>query len=177
MWKSGNLPREREIGIRLMEGNGVERDEVSWVDVSLEPPTGLRVCHHRTIVNSTILKPQTMLSSARRSLRIPFTCWSRAADAFLDTVVFLWTVFVSFENLNQDCAISAVGEFLIAVLFAYAVASGVLYRCRYQPLVELGMNRVVLAELLGLGYPDLLALPFALYSVGCRGKPRFCTNR
>ncbi len=86
------------------------------------------------------------------------------ADALLDTVVFLWTVFVSFENLNQDFAICAVGEFPIAVLFAFAVASGVLYRRRYQPLVVLGVSLVALAALLGLGYPDLWALPVALYS-------------
>lgn len=39
------------------------------------------------------------------------------------------------------------------------------------------MNLVVLAELLKLGYPDLWALQVALYSVDCREKPRFCTNR
>ena len=39
-WESGNLPREEEAGIRLMEGDGVGRDGVPWVDVSLEPSTG-----------------------------------------------------------------------------------------------------------------------------------------
>ena len=74
-----------------MAGDGVGRDGVSWVDASLEPPTGQRMSYHREMLNRTALNPQTPLSCACRPLRGPFTCWPRAADALFASVLFLLT--------------------------------------------------------------------------------------
>ncbi len=112
------------------------------------------------------LYSQTPLSNAPRPLRGPFARWPRAADTVLAIVVFLWTVFVSDEDPNQDLAIRAVSDVPIAAIFVFAVASGALCWRRRWPLVVLGVNLAALAVLMGLGYPDLWALPIALYSVG-----------
>ncbi len=155
-----------------MEGDGVGRDGVQWVDVSLEPPTGHRVCHHRAMMNRTAADPQTPLRSAPRPLRGPFTRWPRAADAVLAIVVFLATVFVSSEDPNQDFVIRAVSDIPIAGFIVMAVASGALYWRRYQPLVVLGVILAALALSMGLGYSyDFFGLPIAMYSVG-----RYATN-
>ena len=117
------------------------------------------------MVMRTALDPQTPLAS-RQPLRGPFSRWPRAADAVLATVVFVWSVFASFEDPDQDFVVRAVGELPIVALLAFAVASGALYWRRRQPMVVLGVNVAALAVLLGLGYPDLWAMPFALYGVG-----------
>ena len=124
--KCGHLPREGEIGIRLMEGDGVGPDGVPWVDVSLDPSTGHRLCRHRAMVNRTAVDPRTPLGSAPRPLRGPFTRWPRAADAVLATVAFLASV-LSSEDPNQDFVIPALGDIPIAGYVLFAVASGALY--------------------------------------------------
>ena len=105
-------------------------------------------------------------------MRGPFTRWPRAADAVLAIVVFLWSVFISDEDPNQDLAIRTLSDVPIAAIFVFALASGALYWRRRQPLVVLGVELAAMALLTGLGYPNSLwALPFALYSVG-----RYATN-
>ena len=154
-----------------MEGDGVGRDGVRWVDVSLELSTGHRVCHHRAMVNRTALDPQTALGSARQPLRGPFTRWPRTADAVLAIVVLLATVFLSSEDPNQF-VIRALTDVPIAGYIVIAVASGALYWRRYRPLVVLGLTLAALALSTGLGYPyDYFGLPIVLYSVG-----RYATN-
>ncbi len=124
------------------------------------------------MVNHMALDPQTLPGSTWLPMRGPFTRWPRAADTVLAIVVFLWSVFVSDEEPNQDLAIRAVSDLPVAAIFVFVVTSGALYWRRYQPLVVLGVDLAALALLMGLGYPDSLwALPFALYSVG-----RYATN-
>ncbi len=119
------------------------------------------------------MDPQTPLSSATLPLRGPFTRWPRAADAVLAIFVFLLSVFVSSNDTDQDLAFRAVNDIPISTFFVFGVASAALYWRRSQPLVVLGVNLTAkIAVLMGLvGYPDLWALPVALYSVG-----RYTTN-
>ena len=122
-------------------------------------------------MNRTTLDSQIHLSSVRQPLRGPFALWPRASDAVLATVVFLWSVFASFEGPDEDFVVRAIDQLPIAVILVFAVASGALYWRRSQPLVVLGINFVAWVALLKLGYPTLWAMPFALYSVG-----RYATN-
>ena len=113
------------------------------------------------------MNPQTVLDSARRPLRGPFTRWPRAADTALALVVFLATLFHSSEGPNQDSQIRALSSVSIGGLIFIAVASGALYWRRSRPLEVLGLGLVVLALSNGLGYPyDYFGLLIALYSVG-----------
>lgn len=105
-------------------------------------------------------------------MQSPFTRWPRASDTVLAIVVFLWSLFVTDEDPNQDLAIRSLSDLPVAAIFVFAVACGALYWRRRQPLVVLGVNLAALALLTGLGYPNSLwGLPFALYSVG-----RYATN-
>ena len=123
------------------------------------------------MLNRTTLDSQPPRSRVQSPQRGLFTRWPRASDAVLATVVFLWSVFASFEEPNEDFAIRAVTALPIAVILVFAVASGALYWRRSQPLVVLGISFVAWVALLKLGYPTLWAMPFALYSVG-----RYATN-
>ena len=119
------------------------------------------------MVNRTALDPQTPLSSTWQPLRGPFTRWPRTADAVLAIVAFLATVFVSFEDPNQDFAIRAIGDVQIAAFIVFGVASGALYWRRQMPLVVLGVTLIASALSIGLGYSiDPLGMPIAVYSVG-----------
>jgi signal transduction histidine kinase len=112
--------------------------------------------------------PQRPRSSAPRPLRGPFARWPRAADAVLAIVVFLATVFVTSEGPNEEFAIRSLGDLSIAAFIVVAVACGVLYWRRSQPLIALGVTLV--ASALSLGVVDLelvgIAMLVALYSVG-----------
>ncbi len=113
------------------------------------------------------LHTQTLPENTWRPMRGPFSRWPRTADTVLAIVVFVWSVFVSDENPNQDLAIRAVSDLPVAAIFVFAVASGALYWRRYRPLVVLAVDLAALAVLTGLGYPNSLwAMPFALYSAG-----------
>jgi signal transduction histidine kinase len=139
------------------------------MDASLEPSTGHPVCHYRATVNRTALHAQTPLRSAPRQLRGPFTRWPRAADTVLAIALFVATVFVTSEGPNNDdLVIRSAGDIPIAAFFVLAVASGVLYWRRSQPLVVLGATLVALALSIGLGYSELVGITMlvALYSVG-----------
>lgn len=111
--------------------------------------------------------PKTSPDSNWQPMRGPFTRWPRAADTVLAIVVFLWSVFVTDENPDQDLAIRAVTDVPIAAIFVFAVASGSLYWRRRQPLVVLGFSLAASIILTVSSYPNSVwALPFALYSTG-----------
>ena len=170
MW--ANLRPEGETSIRLMEGDCAERDGVPWVDLTLEPSSGQRACHCPAVVNRMVLDPQRSIRSVPRPLRGPFTRWPCAADAILAIVVFLATVFVSFEGPNQDIALRPASEVPIVAYIVLAITSCALYWRRHQPLVVLGIFLAALVLSWGLGHSnDLFGLPIALYSVG-----RYATN-
>jgi len=119
------------------------------------------------MVNRTATDAQAPLGGAPRLIRGPFARWPGAADAVLAIVVFLATVFVLFEDPDQDFAIRAFSDVPIATYLVLAVASAALYWRRYQPLVVLGVTLVPLTLPLGLGDdPFLIGFLFALYSVG-----------
>ncbi len=119
------------------------------------------------MVNRTATDAQAPLGGAPRLIRGPFARWPGAADAVLAIVVFLATVFVLFEDPDQDFAIRAFSDVPIATYLVIAVASAALYWRRYQPLVVLGVTLVPLTLPLGLGDdPFLIGFLFALYSVG-----------
>jgi len=98
----------------------------------------------------------------------PFTRWPRVADAVLALVVFLVMLAVSPEGPNDEVAFRAVGEVSIAALIVLAVAGGVLYWRRSQPLAVFGVT--LGATVLSLGLRDAgtvgIAMLFALYGVG-----------
>ena len=123
------------------------------------------------MLNRTTLDSQPSRSSVQPPPRGLFTRWPRTSDAVLATVVFLWSVFASFEGPNEDFVIRDITELPTIVIFVFAAASCALYWRRSRPLVVLGLNFVALIALLKLGYPTLWAMPFALYSVG-----RYATN-
>ncbi len=119
------------------------------------------------MVERTTLDPQTLIDSASRPLRGPFTRWPRAADAVLAVAVLLVSLFHATEGPNQDSAVRALSSISIGGFIFVAVASGALYWRRSRPLEVLGLGLVVLALSTGLGYPyDYFGLPIALYSVG-----------
>ena len=98
----------------------------------------------------------------------PFTRWPRAADAVLALVVLVVMLLVSPEGPSDEFAFRAVGEVSIAALLVLAVAGGVLYWRRSQPLAVFGVT--LGATLLSMGLRDAgtagVAMLFALYSVG-----------
>jgi signal transduction histidine kinase len=98
----------------------------------------------------------------------PFTRWPRAADAVLALVVLVVMLLVSPEGPSDELAFRAVGEVSIAALLVLAVAGGVLYWRRSQPLAVFGVT--LGATLLSMGLRDAgtagVAMLFALYSVG-----------
>jgi len=111
--------------------------------------------------------------STRRPPGGPFSRWPRVADGVLALAVFLVLLVVSPTGPQEDLAFRTVGEVSIAALVVFAVASGVLFWRRSQPLpvfaVTLG------AAALSVGFEDVdlvgIAMLFALYSVG-----RYVTN-
>lgn len=105
------------------------------------------------------------------SARLPRS--PRNADALLVVVVFLVTVFVSFDGPNQSVAIRLVGDVPVAAFPILAVASGALYWRKSRPLVALGVTLAASAMSLVLDYSDLVgvAMIVALYSAG-----RYVTN-
>jgi signal transduction histidine kinase len=98
----------------------------------------------------------------------PFTRWPRAADAVLALFVLVVMLLVSPEGPSDELAFRAVGEVSIAALLVLAVAGGVLYWRRSQPLAVFGVT--LGATLLSMGLRDAgtagVAMLFALYSVG-----------
>src|SRR5215218_8493679 len=82
---------------------------------------------------------QTLVTSSRRPVAGPFTRWPRVADIVLALVVFLVILLVSPEGPDGDLTLRAAGEVSIAALIISAVASGVLYWRRSQPLVVFGV--------------------------------------
>jgi signal transduction histidine kinase len=86
----------------------------------------------------------------------------------LALVVFLVMLVVAPEGPNDALAFRAVGEVSVAALLVLAVASGVLYRRRSQPLVVFGVT--LGATALSMGLRDAgtvgIAMLVALYSVG-----------
>jgi signal transduction histidine kinase len=125
------------------------------------------------MVNRMPLDAQTPVPSTRRLPGGPFTRWPRAADAVLALVVFLVIVVVSPQGPDDELALRAVGDVSIAALIVFAVASGVLYWRRSQPLVVFGV--ALGAAVLSSGFDDAdmvgIAMLFALYGVG-----RYVTN-
>lgn len=115
---------------------------------------------------------QTLVTGTRRPLGGPFTRWPRAADTVLALVVFLVVLLVSPEGPDGELAFRGVDEVSIAALIVFAVASGVLYWRRSQPLVVFGVIvTLALAATVpsaGLGDAETvgIAMMFALYSVG-----------
>ena len=123
-------------------------------------------------MNGTTISTHAEVGAAGRPIRGPFTRWPGAADAGLAIVVFVATVFVSFEEPNDDLRLRVFSDVPISTYLVIAVASTSLYWRRYQPLVVLGLNLVPLLLPLGLGDdPFLIGFLFALYSVG-----RYVTN-
>jgi signal transduction histidine kinase len=118
-------------------------------------------------VKHTAVHPQSSRGSAPRP-RGPFVRWPRAADAVLAIVVFLATVFVTSEGPNEEFAIRSLGDLSITAFIVAAVACGVLYRRRSQPLIVLGVTLVASALSLGIVYLEVvgIAMLVALYSVG-----------
>jgi signal transduction histidine kinase len=115
---------------------------------------------------------QTPVTSKGRPLGGPFTSWPRAADTVLALVVFLMVVLVSPEGPDGELTFRGVDEVSIAALIVSAVASGVLYWRRSQPLVVFGvivtLALATTAPSAGLGDAETvgIAMMFALYSVG-----------
>jgi signal transduction histidine kinase len=120
------------------------------------------------MVNRTPLNAQTRVSSTRRPPGGPFTRWPHVADTVLALVVFLVVLLVSPEGPDDELTFRGVGEVSIAALIVSAVASGVLYWRRSQPLVVFGVT--LGATALSVGYSDAgmigIAMFFALYGVG-----------
>jgi signal transduction histidine kinase len=106
--------------------------------------------------------------STRRPPGGPFTRWPRVADGVLALAVFLVLLVVSPTGPQGDLTFRTVGEVSIAALVVFAVASGVLYRRRSQPLPVFGVTLGAAALSIGFHDVDLVgtAMLFALYSVG-----------
>jgi signal transduction histidine kinase len=98
----------------------------------------------------------------------PFTRWPRAADAVLALVVFLVMLVVSPEGPSDEVALRGLGEVSVAALLVLAVAGGVLYWRRSQPLAVFAVT--LGAAVVSIGVRDAgtagIAMLFALYSVG-----------
>ena len=125
-------------------------------------------------MNSRAQGAQTPFTSTLRAVGGPFTRWPRVADTVLALVVFLVMLLVSPEGPDGELAFRGVDEVSIAALIFLAVASGVLYWRRSQPLVVFGVIvTLALAATVpsaGLGDAETvgIAMMFALYSVGRR---------
>jgi len=125
-------------------------------------------------MNSRAQGAQTPFTSTLRAVGGPFTRWPRVADTVLALVVFLVMLLVSPEGPDGELAFRGVDEVSIAALIFLAVASGVLYWRRSQPLVVFGVIvTLALAAAVpsaGLGDAETvgIAMMFALYSVGRR---------
>ena len=125
-------------------------------------------------MNSRAQGAQTPFTSTPRAVGGPFTRWPRVADTVLALVVFLVMLLVSPEGPDDELAFRGVDEVSIAALIFLAVASGVLYWRRSQPLVVFGVIvTLALAATVpsaGLGDAETvgIAMMFALYSVGRR---------
>jgi signal transduction histidine kinase len=123
-------------------------------------------------MNSRAQDAQTPVTSTPRAVGGPFTRWPRVADTVLALVVFLVMLLVSPEGPDGELAFRGVDEVSIAALIVSAVASGVLYWRRSQPLVVFGVIvTLALAATVpsaGLGDAETvgIAMMFALYSVG-----------
>ena len=125
-------------------------------------------------MNSRAQGAQTPFTSTLRAVGGPFTRWPRVADTVLALVVFLVMLLVSPEGPDGELAFRGVDEVSIAALIFLAVASGVLYWRRSQPLVVFGvivtlaLATTVPSAGLGDAEPVGIAMMFALYSVGRR---------
>ena len=68
-------------------------------------------------------RPQGTLRNAGLPLQGPFTRWPQKADAVLAIVLFLASVFVTFEGPDDDLVIRAFGDVPIAAYIILAVVS------------------------------------------------------
>jgi signal transduction histidine kinase len=106
--------------------------------------------------------------STRRLLGGPFTRWPRVADGVLALIVFVVLLLVSPTGPADELTFRTPGEVPIGALVVSAVASGVLYRRRSQPLAVFAVTLGATALSIGFDDVDLvgIAMLFALYGVG-----------
>ncbi len=110
----------------------------------------------------------TRLSKARRQLLGGSIGRPSAADAILAVVVFLATVFGSFQGPNQSFAIRGLSDIPTAAFPILVVASGALYWRRSRPVVALAVTLAASGVSLVLDSSDIvgIAMIIALYSAG-----------
>jgi signal transduction histidine kinase len=93
----------------------------------------------------------------------------RATDAALSIAVFVTSLFVAFDAIEDDLASRYLSDLPVVALLMLAVASGALYWRRARPLAVLWVTVVATILSVALGYSDLaggIAMLVALYSVG-----------